>query len=101
MLSATTLRRSATWSAEAGGLRHAGGDATFFLWLDAGARADALAAELLERGIVLAPGSFFGPAGEGFLRVALVPTLAECERAAELLGSIVGVQGGVEAGPGA
>jgi succinyldiaminopimelate transaminase len=86
---------------EAAGIRHAGGDATFFLWLDAGERAEALAAELLERGIVLAPGSFFGPAGEGFLRLALVPTLAECERAAGLLASVVGVQGGVEAGPGA
>jgi acetylornithine aminotransferase len=88
---------------EAAGIHHAGGDATFFLWLDAGERADPLAAALLERGVVLAPGSFFGPAGEGFLRLALVPTLAECERAAELLaeGLVVGVQGGVEAGPGA
>jgi acetylornithine aminotransferase len=86
---------------EAAGIHHAGGDATFFLWLDAGERADPLAAALLERGVVLAPGSFFGPAGEGFLRLALVPTLAECERAASLLASVVGVQGGVEAGPGA
>jgi acetylornithine aminotransferase len=86
---------------EAAGIYHAGGDATFFLWLDAGARADDLAAELLDRGVVLAPGSFFGPAGEGFLRLALVPTLAECERAADLLASVVGVQGGVEPGPGA
>ncbi len=86
---------------EAAGIYHAGGDATFFLWLDAGERADRLAATLLERGVVLAPGSFFGPAGEGFLRLALVPTLAECERAAELLASVVGVQGGVESGPGA
>ena len=36
-------------------------------------------------GIVLAPGSFFGPAGAGYLRLALVPTLAGCERAAERL----------------
>jgi aspartate/methionine/tyrosine aminotransferase len=86
---------------EAAGIHHAGGDATFFLWLDAGERADPLAAALLERGVVVAPGSFFGPAGEGFLRLALVPTLAECERAAGLLASVVGVQGGVEAGPGA
>jgi succinyldiaminopimelate transaminase len=88
---------------EAAGIHHAGGDATFFLWLDAGERADPLAAALLERGVVVAPGSFFGPAGEGFLRLALVPTLAECERAAELLADalVVGVQGGVEAGPGA
>jgi aspartate/methionine/tyrosine aminotransferase len=67
------------------GLHHAGGDATFFLWLDAGPQAEALAAEWLERGVIVAPGSFFGPAGEGFLRVALVPPLAECERAAELV----------------
>ena len=86
---------------EAAGIRHAGGDATFFLWLDAGERADRLAAELLDHGVVLAPGSVFGPAGEGFLRLALVPTLAECERAAGLLASVVGVQGGVQAGPGA
>jgi acetylornithine aminotransferase len=68
------------------GLRHAGGDATFFLWLDAGPQAEALAAEWLERGVIVAPGSFFGPAGEGFLRVALVPPLADCERAASLVG---------------
>jgi acetylornithine aminotransferase len=70
---------------EARGLRHAGGDATFFLWLDAGPRAEALAAEWLERGVIVAPGSFFGPAGQGFLRVALVPPLEECERAVELI----------------
>jgi acetylornithine aminotransferase len=67
------------------GLRHAGGDATFFLWLDAGPDAEALAAEWLRRGVVVAPGSYFGPAGEGFLRLALVPSLAECERAASLI----------------
>jgi succinyldiaminopimelate transaminase len=64
------------------GLRHVGGDASFFLWLDAGADADALAARLLDGGILLAPGSFFGPAGARYLRLALVPTLAACERAA-------------------
>jgi succinyldiaminopimelate transaminase len=67
------------------GLRSAGGEATFFLWLDAGPGADALAERLTEEGIVLAPGSFFGPAGAGYLRLALVPPLAECERAAERL----------------
>jgi acetylornithine aminotransferase len=70
------------------GLRHAGGDATFFLWLDAGPEADALAADLLGQGIVLAPGSFFGPAGEGYLRLALVPALADCERAAARLSDL-------------
>jgi acetylornithine aminotransferase len=71
------------------GLRSAGGDATFFLWLDAGPEADTLAARLLEAGIVLAPGSFFGPAGAGYLRLALVPTLAGCERAAERLDALL------------
>jgi succinyldiaminopimelate transaminase len=70
---------------EAAGFRHAGGDATFFLWLDAGEDAEAAATRLLERGLVLAPGSFFGAGGERFLRLALVPTLAECRRAVELL----------------
>jgi succinyldiaminopimelate transaminase len=74
---------------EAGGLRNAGGPATFFLWLDAGPDADALAARLLEAGVVLAPGSFFGPAGAGYLRLALVPTLADCERAAERLAALL------------
>jgi N-succinyldiaminopimelate aminotransferase len=71
------------------GLRSAGGDATFFLWLDAGPHADMLADQLLDGGIVVAPGSFFGDAGRGYLRVALVPTLAECERAAERLDSLL------------
>jgi acetylornithine aminotransferase len=71
------------------GLRSAGGDATFFLWLDAGPEADALADRLLADGIVLAPGSFFGPAGAGYLRLALVPTLADCERAAQRLEALL------------
>jgi acetylornithine aminotransferase len=75
---------------ESHGLRSAGGDATFFLWLDAGPGADALADRLLADGIVLAPGSFFGPAGAGYLRLALVPPLAECERAAERLDALLG-----------
>ena len=71
---------------EARGLRHAGGDATFFLWL-AGPTPEGVRERLLERGIVVAPGSFFGAGGAGYVRLALVPTLAECERAAELLAS--------------
>jgi len=67
------------------GLRHAGGDASFFLWLDAGPDADALAARMLEAGILVAPGSYFGPEGAGYLRLALVPTPEACERAAERL----------------
>jgi succinyldiaminopimelate transaminase len=74
----------------AAGLQPSGGDASFFLWLrvPGGEDAEAFALRLLdERGIVVAPGPFFGPGGEGHVRIALVPTLAECRRAAELLAS--------------
>jgi acetylornithine aminotransferase len=67
------------------GLRSAGGDATFFLWVEG---SDALAAEWLEAGVVVAPGSFFGPAGEGFLRLSLVPSLEDCERALNRLRAV-------------
>jgi aspartate/methionine/tyrosine aminotransferase len=40
---------------------------------------------LLRAGIVCAPGGFFGPAGEGYVRVALVPTIEDCAVAAERL----------------
>jgi len=73
---------------EALGMHHAGGDASFFLWLalpEGETSSEAFAARLLDRGVLVAPGAFFGPAGEGYVRVALVPTLEECRRAAELL----------------
>jgi acetylornithine aminotransferase len=70
---------------EAAGLRVAGGDATFFLWLAVDGPSETIARDLLERGILVAPGSFFGPTGEGYVRLALVPTQAECERAAAIL----------------
>jgi succinyldiaminopimelate transaminase len=72
------------------GLEPAGGDASFFLWMrvPGGGDAEAFALRLLdELGIVVAPGTFFGPGGEGHVRAALVPTLDECRRAAELLAS--------------
>jgi len=72
---------------DAHGVRVAGSEATFYLWVAVpGGRASYdWALELLDRGIVVAPGSFFGPEGEGYVRMAMVPTLADCERAAETL----------------
>jgi succinyldiaminopimelate transaminase len=70
---------------ESAGLRLAGGEATFFLWLAVDEPSEQYARRLLQRGLLVAPGAFFGPAGEGYVRVALVPTLEECERAAEIL----------------
>jgi acetylornithine aminotransferase len=74
----------------AAGLERSGGDASFFLWLrvPGGEDAEAFALRLLdERGIAIAPGPFFGAGGEGHVRIALVPTLADCRRAAQLIAS--------------
>ena len=74
------------------GLRVAGSAATFYLWVavPAGETSRGFAQRLLEEGgIVVTPGSFLGAAGEGYVRIALVPTLAECERAATLLAKLL------------
>jgi succinyldiaminopimelate transaminase len=69
------------------GIRVAGGEATMYLWLEVpgGGSSEAFATGLLEHGVVVAPGAFFGPAGEGYVRIALVPTEDECRRAAAIL----------------
>jgi succinyldiaminopimelate transaminase len=74
---------------EAKGLRVAGSAATFYVWVDVGGPSVAFAQRLLEHDVVCAPGAFFGPAGEGYARFALVPTQAECERAAEIIGRVL------------
>jgi acetylornithine aminotransferase len=64
------------------GIRCEGSDATLYLWVKvpAGRTSASYALALLEEGIVVAPGTAFG-AGEGYVRVALVPDLVECEEA--------------------
>ena len=66
------------------GLETDASEATLYLWVrvPAGETSASYAMRLLEAGIVVAPGTAFG-AGEGYVRVALVPTLAECEEAME------------------
>jgi acetylornithine aminotransferase len=71
------------------GLRLAGSEATFYLWLDVGGSSEEFARRLLGHGIVVAPGSFFGAAGEGYVRLALVPTQEQCERAAAILREVL------------
>ncbi len=60
-------------------------EATLYLWVKvpAGETSAGYARRLLEEGIVVAPGPAFGAAGEGYVRVALVPALDECEAAVE------------------
>jgi acetylornithine aminotransferase len=69
------------------GIRVAGSAATMYLWLEVpdGEGSEELAERLLEHGLIVSPGTFFGSSGEGYWRLALVPTEAECERAAEIL----------------
>jgi acetylornithine aminotransferase len=73
------------------GWRVAGGDATMYLWVEtpASESSEELAERLLGHGIVVAPGSYLGPSGEGYVRIALVPTVEDCERAAAILRSLV------------
>jgi N-succinyldiaminopimelate aminotransferase len=65
--------------------------ATMYLWvaIPTGEPDEAVAARLLEHGLVVSPGTFFGPSGAGYVRFALVPTLDECERAAEILREVL------------
>jgi acetylornithine aminotransferase len=56
--------------------------ATMYLWVVAPHGA---VERLLERGVIVSPGAFFGPSGAGYLRFALVPSLDECRRAAAIL----------------
>jgi succinyldiaminopimelate transaminase len=60
--------------------------AAIYLWVAVG---DDLGVteRLLEGGVVVSPGRIFGAGGEGFIRLALVPTLEETEQAAEVLRS--------------
>ncbi|NNC92918.1 MAG: aminotransferase class I/II-fold pyridoxal phosphate-dependent enzyme [Acidimicrobiia bacterium] len=45
---------------------------------------------LLDRGVVVSSGRSFGAGGEGYIRLALVPTLEECEQAVEVLVDCLG-----------
>jgi succinyldiaminopimelate transaminase len=70
---------------DAKGLRVAASRAGMYLWVEVEGGSEAFAERLLEHGIVVSPGSFFGPSGEGYVRFALVPSVEDCRRAAALL----------------
>ncbi len=61
-------------------------EATFYFWvkLPEGVSGEDYALHLLNYGIVISPGEFFGKGGEGFFRIALVPTVEECREAVEV-----------------
>jgi acetylornithine aminotransferase len=69
------------------GIEVAGSNATFYLWVKVPGTepSEGFAMRLLDAGVVVAPGSFFGPEGEGYVRMAMVPTLEDCRTAAASL----------------
>jgi succinyldiaminopimelate transaminase len=73
------------------GIRVAGSTATMYLWLEVpGAQSsEEFASGLLEHGLIASPGSFFGAAGEGYWRLALVPSEDECRRAAAIFDGVL------------
>lgn len=76
----TAKRRVLREGFERAGIDVVGSEAGLYVWLKV--EDDLVAAErLLRAGIVVSPGRAFGSGGEGHLRLALVPTLEECEAA--------------------
>src|ERR671912_2382295 len=70
---------------EKAGFRWTPTNASLYLWVEVPEEYDgddeSYALRLLEEGIIVAPGSSFGRGGGGYFRVALVPSLEECEEA--------------------
>ena len=73
------------------GLRQKGyrvfdGGATFYLWVKnhEGMNSDEMTQTLLERGVVVTPGSGFGSKGEGYFRIALTSTEEALKEALKL-----------------
>ncbi len=67
------------------GIVVSGSDATFYLWFAAPGGDDAAYAEaLLHHRVIASPGRAFGPAGRGWLRLALVPSVDGCHEAARI-----------------
>ena len=73
------------------GIRVVASEATMYLWLEVpdGETSEGLAERLLENGLIVSPGTFFGPSGDGYWRLALVPTEEECRRAAKILEEVL------------
>ena len=74
---------------EALGYPTIGSGAGLYVWLKVEDDV-AITGRLLERGVVVSPGRVFGPGGEGHIRLALVPSLEECEEAVEVLRACLG-----------
>lgn len=80
----TAKRRILERAFEELGMEVVASRAGLYLWVRVGD--DVLITDrLLGAGIVVSPGRSFGDGGEGYIRLALVPTLEECDAAADAL----------------
>ncbi len=66
------------------GMEVVASEAGLYLWVKVDDDV-AITSRLLEAGVVVSPGRVFGRGGEGYVRLALVPTLEECDEAAEVV----------------
>lgn len=66
-------------------------DSTFYFWVKCpqGFSGQEYASKLLDLGIVVSPGEFFGPSSKEYFRIAVVPNFADCKEALELWSSIL------------
>lgn len=72
------------------GIEVSGSDATFYVWFRApGGDSAAYAEALLGAAVVASPGEAFGPGGEGWMRLALVPTVDACRDAVAAWGAAI------------
>jgi acetylornithine aminotransferase len=62
-----------------------GGEGAFYLWVRVprGETSESYAEKLGRANILVVPGTSFGQEGKGFIRLAMVPTLHDCQRAIE------------------
>ena len=62
-----------------------GGEGAFYLWVRVppGETSESYADRLGRANVLVVPGTSFGREGAGFIRLAMVPTLADCRRAVE------------------
>ena len=71
------------------GFKVVGSTAGIYLWVDVGDDVE-ISNRLMGEGILVTPGRAFGAGGEGHIRLALVPTLEECDEAGEALSKCLG-----------
>lgn len=69
---------------EAADLEVVGSRAGLYLWVKVDDDIEATK-RLLVEGVVVSPGRAFGPGGEGYVRLALVPTVEDCAEAVEVV----------------